>query len=343
LANALRFKQLSLERQKGELARFKVVQGPDYGTIYVLVGPKALIGRGEENDMMISDLKASRVHAEVSAVAGGWNIKDKGSANGILHNGQATREAKLTVNDTITLGETTLEFTTADAATQMLVAPPRSMAQIGIEQQQHAEHKARLDRFGLGALFGGGSKGAAPGVPETAKEKSAKTVKKLIGVVIVLGIASYFFGDEEKPIKPAVKKTQDSKDLAAYLPDAPYNREIEMLFKDGLREYFLGNYSRARTQFETVLQISPGHPLSTLYLENVNKSVEGEVKLHLDHGRKAFKAGKLHDAKAHYLKVMRLLNKDRNNPNFIEAKEQYEKTVRVASGLPEPTGEAKGQ
>ena len=48
MPNAVRFKQLSLERQKGELARFKVVQGPDYGAIYVITGTKALIGRGEE-------------------------------------------------------------------------------------------------------------------------------------------------------------------------------------------------------------------------------------------------------------------------------------------------------
>lgn len=329
MAHALRFKQASVERQKSELARFKVIQGPDFGVIYVVTGPKAFIGRGEENDIVLSDLKASRIHAEVYAVAGGWMIKDKGSANGILHNGQATREAKLSINDTVTIGGTTLEFATSDVGTQMLVAPPRSMAQVAIEQQHHAEHKNRLSRFGLGAIFSGGPSGA-PG--DAAKAKSADSVKKLAGVVVVLGVAFFMFGNDEKPIKPAVKKSPDARNLAAFLPEAPYNREVDMLFKDGLREYFLGNYSRARTQFETVLQISPGHPLSTLYLENVNKAVDSEVKIHLDYGRKAFKAGKLHDSKAHFLKVMRLLNKDRNNPSFIEAKEQYEKVVKVASG-----------
>ncbi|MBI2711518.1 MAG: FHA domain-containing protein [Bdellovibrio sp.] len=324
MANALRFKQLSLDRQKGELARLKVVQGPDYGTTFVLTGPKVFLGRGEENDIILSDLKASRIHAELSAVGGGWVVKDKGSANGILHNGRATRQANLTVNDTITIGESTLEFITAEAGTQMLVAPPRTTEQIGIEQQHKAEHRDKLNRMGLSAIFSSGPSSAA------TQAKSKDTVRKLVIVVGVLGAGLFLLFPEDKP-KPVAKK-KVTTNLAAFLPEVPKNSETEMIFKDGLREYFLGNYARARTQFETVLQIVPGHQLATLYLSNVNKGIETEVKMHLDHGRKALKAGKLKASRAHFLKVTRLLNKDRSNPLFIEAGEQLENVERAYRG-----------
>ena len=320
----MRFKQLSVGRQIGEQARFKVVQGPDYGATYVITGPKALIGRGEENDVVISDLKASRVHAELSAIAGGWIVRDKGSANGILHNGRATREAKIVIGDTVTLGETTLEFSTSEAGTQMLVAPPRSMEQIQGDQASLNQRKKKLGAMGI--FSGGDTSTSTPGTPAAQKNKRLL----LLGGVAALGLL--FFLGEDPPAKKSKKKGTDPKNLAAFLPDVPYNKEVDMIFKDGLREYFSKNYSRARTQFETVLQISPGHNLATLYLENCAKEVESEIKVHLEYGKKAFDAGKLRDARGHYARVMRLLHKDQSNPAYIESKEQLEKVNKVISG-----------
>src|SRR4051794_15084288 len=107
MANAQKFRQTNVPRQQGEQARLKTVQGPDYGSTFVITGSKASIGRGEECDIMISDLKASRKHAEFSAVPGGWQVRDLGSANGILHNGKVIRSGTVRSGDTLTLGETT--------------------------------------------------------------------------------------------------------------------------------------------------------------------------------------------------------------------------------------------
>jgi pSer/pThr/pTyr-binding forkhead associated (FHA) protein len=332
MANALRFKHTNAPRQSGELARLKVIQGPDFGAVYVLTGPKVSIGRGEENDIVISDLKASRNHAEVFTTTAGWMIKDKGSSNGILFNGKATREAKLKINDTVTMGETTLEFTTSEVGTMMLVAPPRTMAQVQAEQKLLQERQEKMGAMGLAGLFGAGS-ASSPGPPQAGgglfKNKRALAI---IGVGVVL---FFVLGDENKPAKPAGKK-QDSdaaRDLAAYLPNNPeVGKASETLFKDGLREYFLGNYNRARTQFETVLQISPGHAMATLYLENCDLAVKNEVKVHLEYGKKSSGSGKLRDARAHYERVMRLLHKDQTNPAYIEAKEQFEKVLKEIRG-----------
>src|SRR4051812_191240 len=113
MTSVVKFKLSNVPRQQGELARLKILQGPDYGSVYVLTGPRAAVGRGEDCDAMLTDLKASRRHAEFIFVQGlGWKVKDLGSSNGILHNGTNTREAMLKSSDTIGLGETTLEFLT---------------------------------------------------------------------------------------------------------------------------------------------------------------------------------------------------------------------------------------
>lgn len=325
MSNALRFKHTQVPRQNGELARFKVIQGPDYGVVYVLIGPKALIGRGEENDIVISDLKASRVHAELISTQTGWLIRDKGSANGILLNGKATREARLKLSDTVTVGETSLEFVTSEAGTMMLVAPPRTFEQVQAEQKFLSDRKDKMSAMGMSSLFGQGAPSAAPGA---AQNKAKNT--RIILLVLALGAGFLFLGDDNQPKKPVKKnpqKKEDARDLASYLPNPEVNRASETLFKDGLREYFAGNYARARSQFETVLQISPGHALATLYLENCENAVKEDVKLHLEYGKKSLDSGKLRDAKAHFERILRLLSRDRSNPAYIEAEDQL-KEVR---------------
>jgi hypothetical protein len=40
----------------------------------------------------------------------------------------------------------------------------------------------------------------------------------------------------------------------------------------------------------------------------------------------------LRDAKSHYERVKRLLFKDQTNPSYIEARDQYEKVLKVMKG-----------
>src|SRR5690242_18599636 len=124
MGSALKVRHTAIAKQPKELARLKVVQGPDFGTIYVLLDPKLTIGRGEENDIILSDLKCSRVHAEISLSNGEWLIQDKGSANGIFYDGRSVRKTLLKPSDIFVLGETTLEFVSAETGTDLLVAPP---------------------------------------------------------------------------------------------------------------------------------------------------------------------------------------------------------------------------
>ena len=107
-ATAQKFRHTSVPRQAGERARLKVVQGPDAGAIYVVNGTRATIGRGEDCDVVVSDLKASRSHAELNLAGNQWSLKDLGSANGVVLNGKSMRAGALKANDVFVVGETTL-------------------------------------------------------------------------------------------------------------------------------------------------------------------------------------------------------------------------------------------
>lgn len=340
MAKSLRFKNTDVPRQNGELARFKVAQGPDLGAIYIVVSPTATIGRGEDSDIQLADLKTSRLHAEVSLTTAGWRLKDLGSANGVLLNNNKIREEKLKFHDIIALGETLLEFTPSDSGTQVLTAPAPTLAKIQENQRRLEENKARLKPVGLAALF---KTPPAQGQQAPAQSSNRKPLI-LIAVLAVLGVV-FFMPEENTGKKPATKSTSKKgavpsgmQDLEAFLPQIAgaetVTRSAAAFFKDGFREYQAANYSRAKVQFETVLQIAPGHQLATLYLENCQQAIDTEVKMHFEYGRKSYSAGKLRIARGHFERILRLLYKEQTSENYTKAKELYEKVERDIRGVP---------
>ncbi|HAR43880.1 MAG TPA: hypothetical protein DCS07_14805 [Bdellovibrionales bacterium] len=330
MGTAIRFKQSTLPKQQGELARLKVIQGPDYGCVYVLLRSRATIGRGDENDIIISDLKASRIHAEIVGTGDTWNIRDLASANGMLLNGAPTRGGRLKLKDTFKIGETTFEFVAAEAGTMMLIAPPRDIKQIEAEQAAfEAQRKRARGIDSSGSLLGGGA-----GVRGAAGSGGNRT-KLYLGAGAVLMLVLFLGKDEQAPRQKKPEKLEAQRDLASYLPkgaEAAVNRTAEMFYRSGFREFREKNYLRARVQFETVLQIAPGHRLATLYLENCNREITQEVKFHLEVGKKSQSAGKLKDARGHFESVLRLLHRAQSDESYIVAKEQLDSVRKEMKG-----------
>lgn len=318
---ALKFRQANLPRQAGELARLKIVQGPDYGSVFVVTANRVTLGRGDDNDIILADLKASRVHAELISTPDGWQMSDKGSANGILYNGKFVRMVSLRSGEVVSIGETTLEFVTAQAGTMVLMAPPKAALAARSEQAAFTAKKAEVRA--LGKIGGGKRVARAPG-------KSGGARGMVMIAVAVAVFAFLFLGDDKKPVRSSQGKGDQNNDPTRALAsvnaparseNASINKSAEMFFRAGFREFTAGNYFRARTQFETVLQIVPGHQLARLYLDNCNREIEDIVKADLQRGKKSQEAGKLKEARGHYQEVMRLLDKNQTSDEFKEAKE----------------------
>ncbi len=74
-----------------------------------------VLGRSEECDLVIASPSVSRRHARIEAVAGSLVLRDEGSANGIVIEGQRRSEAPL---------ENGLRFALGDTHFEVLVEPP---------------------------------------------------------------------------------------------------------------------------------------------------------------------------------------------------------------------------
>ncbi len=345
MANARRYRDPELPKQADELARLKIIQGPDSGSVFVVSSSPAIMGRGDENDVVISDLKASRKHLELMQSPKGWVIRDLGSANGLVHNGEVVRDGILKSGDVIQLGETMFEFVPGDAATAMITAPVRSSDQVLADQAAFDAQRARVR-----AMAGVKTKTAKSGThtaltrPIPSQSQSSGGLNDLLKnkkflIYAAAGVAVYFFvfDDSSQQQKRAPAAQQKSKrDPASMMPSSDavfsHSHSAEMFYKDGFREYTSKNYLRARQQFETALQVQPGHPLARLYLEKSNQAIEELTKHHLESGKKALAFGRYRQAKGHFETVMRSLHRDQSSPDFNEAKEQLQKTLKEMKG-----------
>jgi ABC-type multidrug transport system ATPase subunit len=68
------------------------------------------IGRAPENDMVITDLRVSRQHAELRSSGGTYEIIDVGSRSGTYVNGQRVQRARIGPNDIIGIGPSTFHL-----------------------------------------------------------------------------------------------------------------------------------------------------------------------------------------------------------------------------------------
>lgn len=76
-----------------------------------LTGSGLVLGRSRSCDVVLEDPNASRRHAAVRPVGGGWQVEDLGSTNGVMVNGRAITGAQtLSSGDVISLGHTELVF-----------------------------------------------------------------------------------------------------------------------------------------------------------------------------------------------------------------------------------------
>lgn len=89
-----------------------VTEGPDIGTRFPLPFVDSSIGRSDTSDICLADESASRLNSEIVFERYGFLLRDAGSTNGTLCNGEEISEHPLEFGDEIKIGDTTMIFTT---------------------------------------------------------------------------------------------------------------------------------------------------------------------------------------------------------------------------------------
>ena len=91
------------------------LQGDLDGKRFVIGGAPITFGRDEDNDVVVPDLSASRLHAEIRQEADGYVLADRGSSNGTWVNGAEVSAQRLQSGDEILIGDQGFRFELADA------------------------------------------------------------------------------------------------------------------------------------------------------------------------------------------------------------------------------------
>ena len=93
------------------LPQLKMIAGPREGTTLQLRIPATTFGRGAENDYRFAeDNEMSRNHCSITLEAGHFLLRDLGSTNGTLVNGNSVTETEIKSGDIVEFGEIKMEF-----------------------------------------------------------------------------------------------------------------------------------------------------------------------------------------------------------------------------------------
>src|SRR4051794_882080 len=79
-----------------------IVNGED--RVVPVLGGRLRLGRGGDNDVVLSDVSVSRYHAEILREPDGWSVHDLKSTNGVEVNRVPVEKAPLRAGDLLTVG-----------------------------------------------------------------------------------------------------------------------------------------------------------------------------------------------------------------------------------------------
>jgi pSer/pThr/pTyr-binding forkhead associated (FHA) protein len=177
-------------------ARLVMISPPAPGAEFSMTKSAVSIGRLEELDLCISHRSISREHARVTQKAGGFEIEDLRSANGVRVNGASVKRSPLRSGDIVELGQVRFRF----------VGHGESYSYDPAEEQ------------------------SAVLTPQRAGGPGKQTVAMLVGAAAVAGAVLAFCQDGNKQAGAAMRKDPPANPAVAPLPeeqdpDAPDDRD----------------------------------------------------------------------------------------------------------------------
>ncbi len=276
--------------------------GDGEGRVFSLENDSVTIGRGDQNDVVLPSNSVSRNHAIIERSASGYTIRDNGSKNGILINGETVREATLREGDVFQVGDFAFRFKTPGAIDQepkvpALAGGAKWMSQLGSnlkkgKKQNVGPPSRRPLIYGILAvalvfvfMFKEDTPQTSTKSPDTTSDSSSS--------------APYMENlDPRKAKSPGPRvsgledptKSQAENEMANLDWGNSGLKESEQYFRMGRREYSSKNFQRAIRLFQTSLSFDRQHPLSNFYLQLAVAEVEMEAKKHAETGLKYFES-----------------------------------------------------
>lgn len=321
------------------------------------------IGRGTENDLiLLNDLRASRLHAEIRWDGTDLQITNISSKNFIAVNGDQVEFARLEPGAIVVIGESEFRVdfevggdSLAEPKTKVVSDPGEPViVQMPVLQQTRPaplqQSMARIASFPQPPHQSPSSDMGAHHRPHSkiprARGGDSRGKLRFYGVVAIVGLIFVWLMNSKgvRPKELTFRSTEQiEKDIAASreelkefearkekLDNIQYKRAQENYIR-GFRDYKQGNYGRARESFQVVLNLDPDNELAKRYYQLARLKFDELVKFHMLQGNRYREKKNWRMCKASYFNVMTMMNNNQD-PVFKEAKQYYDQCSLAQEG-----------
>lgn len=294
--------------------RLRILDGPGAGNEYAIAGSVVRLGRGDENDIVLEDNNASRLHAEVvrDEATGRYLVRDLGSRNGIFVNRKKVPQAPLKHGDTFTIGGTSIEFVTAGGAPQSRGADPASR-ESGTLKRWLVVAAIVGGLVMIVVVIGGGS--GNDGGQSTGSNSNGGSQDPLVGGPgVTLGNLL-----QTTSTKSGVEVGRNTNTKTGQLPVATATRpaaagEVQSIMNNGDRAYSSQQLPDARAFYQRAVALDPSCEGCRNKLDKVDAEVKREIEASLTTGVGYYNTERFEDAKRAFERV-KLLDPDPKSIN----------------------------
>lgn len=235
------------------MSSFFELKGPQ-GHRIVVDREQVRVGRASDNSVVLRDARVSRYHVNFYLSEGNLIVEDAGSQNGFLVNGAPGSGAMiLKSGDKVFFG-----------ASEYVVQ------KVG-ELQLDRPDSARINVNQLNTLS------------ETPKNNPRKLYMGLAVIFCIAAIYKSEVMDKEAPVKPneseliEVPLTLDAPE-SRHVAKSPTEITAEGKFREGMRDFYNGNYTQAKMSFDEAYTLNPSQLEAQEYLIKTNNAIELKVK-----------------------------------------------------------------
>jgi tetratricopeptide (TPR) repeat protein len=265
--------------------RLACTAGPKAGEDFPLDEGEYVIGRSTENAICIPDTSVSRRHVMVRKEGLGWCVRDLGSGNGTLVNGEPiSDETLLNHGDVLTLGDTELTFQDSSNSTVMMSIPAGPARPGSRGEGSPALEAPRRPGARPEGRVRSSRASAAMSPPDPAARKRRLRMLTLL-TVLFAGLVGVL-------VVVTQQRDQQAAIAAAKIREAQQRRaQLDNLFQEAKKLVREGKWTEAQGRLQELEAQEPGYPMLAEYKAQVEKEIPNQ-KL-LEEARAALEKGEL--------------------------------------------------
>ncbi len=305
----------------------EVIKGPHAGQKFSFDKVSVTIGRGTENQVVLSqDLRVSRVHAEIRNSDGQIFFVNLSQKNYVLVDGTKVEFQQISADCILTIGETEIHFR------QKTVQPKKNPLVIA----NPAHNKLKVSP--PPPFMSQPMPSSVKFIPPQPAAASGNRMRFFL-IVGIIGLAAYFllFNSPKKSKKGSSirgsevieRDLQDSQDRIEILEarvnkkNSLTNKRAEENFIKGFRDYQKGQYLRAKEYFRIVLNLNPEHVEARKYYEQATIKHRKLMEFNFIEGLKSKEKKNYRLCKSFLTQVLVLAQGDRTSYEKYEEAEKY--------------------